>query len=254
MSAKRSYIRVIRKQLGFQAAWVPGQILHLGEYGFIEQGAFIFQGRLTDLGGPGIEEESEAQPDANFQVTTGEKTTVTIKLAGEILENTSLPQAKAGVAFKLENDNALVCKLKGARQERIKNFAKVSDFVLKLFEEGKWDRSWRLVSERIVADGTTIVYSNSGTTVIEATANAPVEDIADASVGLSVSHFAGDEVHVVGAATLTPFVRLVRVRGYLKPDLYGANMLKEIDEFDLDDIRKGKVQLLLVEDEGEFDL
>lgn len=257
MSLKRSYNRIIRRQFGLQAAWMPGQILHLGDYGTMDEGVFVYKGRLSDLGGPSIQAESEPRDDDTFSATTGAGTEVTIKVEGQVLEGTALPQGKAGVTFSLKDEHALVCKLSGARQDRIANIKAVSDFVRGAYKAGKWERDWRLVTERIVAKGATIVYSESGNSRIDATAEVPIKNYADASIGLGVIHNSGSEVHVVGAADLAPFVRIMKLHVFpnpSKPDLRGGNVLTGVHDFAGDELRERMFDSELVEDEGDTDL
>ncbi|MEQ1571686.1 MAG: hypothetical protein ABMA64_39015 [Myxococcota bacterium] len=223
MGIARRYIHRIHRETGFYAAWTPAQPLALGDYGPLDDnGAFQRVGNVGDLGFGPLTALTEPRPNDFLDVTTGSGTSVTIKAAGQVLAGSSLPQASAGLRISITAADALVCKLSGPRQETLKAMAALQAFVVQAYRDGRWTKDWRIVTQRVVADGATIVYSDSDTVEVEATANAEITDIANPSLGFVVVAKKGGSVSVVGAPGLTPFVSLVRLRN----PVFGAPELR----------------------------
>jgi hypothetical protein len=242
MGIARRYIKKIHEETTFYATWTPSQVLELGDYGPLDgDGAFGRMGNVIDLGFPGVKTIAAPRPADFLDITTEAGTTISIKAAGEIMAGSKLPDASAGLAISLAKANSLVCKLKGPKQETVGNLKELQDFIIDLYKTGKWTKDWRVVSQRVIADGTTIVYSDTDAVDVQVTAKAPITDIADASLGFSLVHKRGGAVNVVGGANLSPFVSLVR----LNNPLFGS---PSVETFTADMVRTGEVSPVLVQE------
>ena len=242
MGIAQRYISKIHRETSFFATWTPSQVLSLGDFGTLDSnGAFQLEGKLSKLGFTGLSSVSEARSDDFLEITTESGTSITVKAAGDTMASSKLPQAKAGLSISFTKADALVCKLKGPTQESVDNLKDIEDFVIEQYKAGKWTKEWRIVTQRVFAAGTTIVYSDTQGVAIEATAEAPIQNIADANIGLSIVHKSGGAVNVVGGANLSPFITLVRLH---KP-LFGTPGLKS---FTRDMVVSGEVAPVLVVD------
>lgn len=216
MGIARRYIKKVHEETTFYATWTPSQVLSLGDYGVLDDdGVFVFQGNVKDLGFSAISVNPSTRPDDFLEITTAEGTSINVKLSGQGLPGSKLPDSSAGVVFSLTRSDSLICKLKGPKQESIGNFKALQDFVIQQYTEGKWTKDWRIVNQRVVADGTTIIYSDTDGVEIQASANAPVKNIADPSLQFGLVFKKGGSVSVLGGADLTPFVSLVRLQAPL---------------------------------------
>ena len=242
MGIARRYIKKIHEETTFYAMWSPSQVVDLGDYGPLnDDGVFRRVGNVTDptIGFASIDRGVIPRPADFLDIETEEGTSITVKAEGATLPGSKLPDAKAGLVVSLSQSNALVCKLKGAEQEQIQNFRALQDFIVDLYGRGKWTKDWRIVSERVIADGTTIVYSDTRNVDVEATAEAPITDIADASVQFSVVYKRGGQVSIVGGPGLSPFVSLVR----LHTPLFGS---PSVSSFTAEMVRAGDVSPTLM--------
>lgn len=224
MGIAKEYIKKIHEELAFYASWMPSQVLALGDYGTMnDDGAFVPLGNVSALGFRGLTSVAEKRPDDIFEVSAEEGTSVTVKAAGIVLPGSTLATADAGITFSFAKANALVCKLQGAMQESVTNLGALGSFVVQQHNAGKWKKDWRVVTQRIVAAGTTIVYSATDNAALEVSAKSPVKDIADASLGFSVVRKTGGMVNVVGMPDLAPFMTLMKLRRrfFRQPD-FGA--------------------------------
>ena len=213
MGIARDYIKKIHEELAFYASWMPSQVLALGDYGTMDNdGAFVPLGNVSALGFGELTSVSEKRPDDIFEVSAEEGTSVKVKAAGTAVPGSTLAIADAGITFRFAKANALVCKLKGATQETVNNLGALETFVVQRHRASKWKQDWRVVTQRIVAAGTTIVYSTTDNAALEVSAKSQVRDIADASLAFSVVGKTGGMVHVVGAPDLAPFMTLMKLR------------------------------------------
>jgi hypothetical protein len=240
MGIAKRYIKKIHNETTFYATWTPSQVLALGDYGALDkEGVFVRKGNLADLGFGAVQKLSEPRPDDFLSIATESGTSVTVKAAGDALAASKLPDAKAGVTFGFTKADSLVCKLKGPKQEAIGNIKAVQDFVIAQYKGGMWTKDWRIVNQRVIADGTTIVYADTEGVDVEATAEAPIQDIADASLKFSVVYKTGGSVNVIGASNLSPFVSLVRLYTSI---FHGPR----VESFTPDMVAKGEVTPTLV--------
>src|SRR5688572_12513976 len=210
---QEQYTDDLRKRFGYYATWLPGTPLSLGDVGLVKDNVFTRVANIEDFKIK-FEKLTDDSPD-DLEYSSKGSVSVTAKLSGTVTpEGSSLGKLDAGFIVEFQNENSILFKANQAKIGLIKNTNTLGDQVLRLYEEGKWNKHWVVITELVKSESATILISNSANGKIELKANASVDapklDIADAKFELGAIFSKGLETKIIAQTGLTP---LFKVKG-----------------------------------------
>jgi hypothetical protein len=226
------YVRGVRKKLRYYyAAWLPNEVLSLGDVGTLEKGVFFRQ--KTNLGSPGIKFTVKPDKDATpFSLQSEKGVQIAAKAAGEISTNApNIPKAKAGVTVDFSAKGAFVIKAPLTYETAIANIATLEKQVIELYRKGLWKQEWAVIAKLVTAPTATILVSRSSAGKIELAAEGKFAagstvQLGEADLKFNVSFTSGDIIEFTNAQNVTPFFQLVGLKQRLfkepTPDLLGT--------------------------------
>lgn len=228
-SAQKQYTDEMKKKFGYYATWNPGIPLKLGDIGIIKGNVFT---KISDLESCGMSFEiREDKTPISLEHNSQGSITFTTKLSGTAAPQGSiLASADAGVIVEFSKENSTLFKAKNTTTPSIKDTTKLGDKIIKLYNEGKWNKSWVVITELVEAENATIIISNTSNGKIELKANANIDapkfDIADAKFDFSTQFSRGLETTIVSTAGLTPLFKVMgmKTRLFLPPVLKSKSM------------------------------
>jgi len=178
------YTQEIRRQSGkYHAAWVPEAQFELGSYGVLDGRRFVYQGSIAHLGIPFKTREGTAE--AASQWSTAGSTKVIFS-----------PQATIGgtkVSAKLDiefsSEKAMFFSAAGCQSSRIDDMTALEKALIEKVNSKEWRKHWVVVTELIRSRATIVLVSGgrSAKATIEARADVPQIDLANASIELGVT-------------------------------------------------------------------
>lgn len=231
------------------ANWEPGKPVELGYFGLIDGHKFEHQGNLLDIiQGTGetvdLEVVKDDEPDQKlFASERACKFSIYAKGGTDI--NGAIC-ANAGIDIEFTSEKGVFFNAAECVHDMYANKIRLEKIILKLLEGDLWDKRWAIVTDIVHAGATTVVVSVGKTASIKLEAGADVKEIrlADASIGLNISHAENVGYQEVTAAGMTPLIGLSKV----KKRFLGPNELKPLMKFspstrslsDIDDIEIGE--------------
>jgi hypothetical protein len=160
MKLKSDFAASIRKQLDRYPVWEPGAPLGLGDYGVLRDKTLHILGNIRSIG-------------IEFRKTTGNETTYQFASNGTHLTSAQAsgsvtpPGLGTGVNVSMElqfkEEHGIFIK---ALRSRVVQMADLRDVAIALRNSGRWEFSWKFVTEvRDVHPGTIIMGSSAGSTL-----------------------------------------------------------------------------------------
>jgi len=232
-SAQKQYTNEMKNTFGYYATWNPGVPLKLGDIGTFRNNVFT---RISDLESFGIKfdiraDETKTPLEHNSQgsISTTTKLSGTVAPQGSVLTNMD-----AGIIVEFSKENATLFKANNTTSPSIKDTIKLGEQILKLFEEGRWNKNWVIITELVEAENATIIISNTANGKIELKANAnidaPTFDIADAAFHFSTQFARGLETKIISAERLTPLFKVMGLKTRLfLPPIFRSMCIKAFD-------------------------
>lgn len=229
-SAQEQYTDEMKKKFGYYATWNPGVPLMLGDIGTLKDNVFT---KLSELSSFEIKfdirkDETKTPLEHNSKGSVS----ITTKLSGTVAPQGSvLANADAGIIVEFSKENSTLFKANNTVSPSIKDTIKLGNQIIQLYEEGKWNKQWVIITELVEAENATIIISNSSNSKIElkanANLNAPTFDIADAKFEFSTQFSRGLETKIVSAEKLTPLFKIMgmKTRIFLPPIFRTKNVV-----------------------------
>jgi hypothetical protein len=210
------YVNGIKEKLhNYFAAWLPNQVLQLGDVGVLDGNFFV---RISSLKEMDIDFAIRDDPDPSPIDYVSEKgVSVTFKAAGETNASLpSIPAANAGVGVEFSTQGAFVVNAEKSYEPSIENIAKLQKQVLKAFQKGRWNRNWAVIVKLVRTPVATILVSNSSVSKLELAVEGDISSgtiaLGSGSLSFGVKSQKGDVLKIVGAKNITPFFQLVRIK------------------------------------------
>lgn len=145
----------------FTATWPADTSIELGSVGRFQDGRFIVETSLTELGIP-MQPASEEHHDLNY---FGKNTLQA--LDRYVHQDTNgiyhFNVAARGKTLAIDMGNDFVFMLmKQVTHYHIANIDALTAYILKLYNEGKWQRNWLIVAETFEADQGVVILGRRG--------------------------------------------------------------------------------------------
>lgn len=211
-----------RKLMDYFAAWLPNDILELGDVGLLTGGGWFRWGTLfrretslKDLGISFVERPGTASNPINLASESG--VSISFKAAGESSPLApNIPQAQAGVSVEFGAEAAFVFKATDSYQHTIDNIAKLQTDILKAYRNGEWHSDWVVIVRLVKTPAASILISTSSKSKIELAADASIKtgsvDLGDATIGFTVKMQSGDMISFPLAKDITPLFQLATIK------------------------------------------
>lgn len=238
MKISRKYKRVLRREFGYLATWLPGRPIELGDIGIMKNKQFHKISNISELG-ISFEEEPDETKD-NLEYQNQNQVLVTQKLSGDVAPaESSLIQADAGIILEFKKKGGIIFKASGVTYPSIKDKIKLNRDIIDLFLKGMWLKDWAVVTEVAKAESSTIIISKSSNSKVELKAKGEIKagniNIADTNLDFDVT-FSGDFIlKIIAEQTLTPLFNVSKLmnKGILPSNLHknkpNLNQLSSMD-------------------------
>jgi len=229
-SLAQLYIRGIRRVLGdYYAAWLPNEVLRLGDVGVLRANQFR---RVTSLQAFGVKFDARVdRSPTELDFSSGSDVHLVSKAAGELNEKLpGIPVARAGIGVQFDHAGGFVLKAPATYEHSIENIDQVQERILALFEQGRWKRDWAVIVKLVQAPSASILVAKSSGSSVELEAVGDVESgavtLGDADVRFELRRRVGDVIALPNARDISPLFQLMGVRRRMLrgvvPELLGA--------------------------------
>ena len=212
MSAFKNYNKEVLREYGYRATWGLGTNIEVGMVGTFVDGVFRQESTLENYGITDMQvKKGRLVDDYNFESKRG--VDITFKASGDASPaNSQLAEAEAGFSIHFDREFSVVFRTHQAREIQVQNAAQIGQQIIKLYEEGKWDRDFVVVTNVVQAKAATIIISGEkgGHIDISAKGKATVSDIdlANLSADLDVKWSSKIEQKMVAKKGATPLFRI----------------------------------------------
>lgn len=211
MQLNESYVKEIRKHLGYMAFWLPDSSYGLGTIGVIDDDG-VFD-PISDLESMGIPFEVEQRPGkSNIDYSSAGNVTLNTKSAGKLLPGSKLTKADVGFVLDMGRKHSILFQANEVTTTRIKDKVRLGKGIARLYKDEIWKKEWVVITELKTAASTTIVISSSRNSHVELKVTASAKpaklDIADASLGLDIVSEKGVSFKAIAEGGLTPLFKV----------------------------------------------
>ena len=212
MSLAKKYARELNHKFNLLATWMPNRSLSLGDYGYLKNSEFQYQGNLKDLG---VElTDIRTGTPSDLSMTSGKSVTISHKIAGSgSVPGSSLGATDVGLTVQFEKKKGVAFRANGAQSHSLTNLPAILDQLLK---HPDWNRDWVVITEVISAESATVLISEEGGTTVDLKAATDVGDknlnIANAELGFQVNVQGNLGFEMVSQGATTPLFRANQVR------------------------------------------
>jgi hypothetical protein len=210
-SPVKIYQKEMHNNIGFFATWLPGDHMEIGAVGVMKDGQFRQEATLKDLGiKPQKSVEGSPQP---LKYTSARGTTI------ELSAGVKGPAITTDIKIDFSSEGAFLFDALKVRQVRITNRFDVTADILKLYEEGKWNKEWYVVESLHIAESATIIVSQDQSAGIIMAASSelmiPSTTLADPRIDLSIKSSRGRMFQIIAGRNLQPLYACLRLKDQL---------------------------------------
>ncbi|BDS11277.1 hypothetical protein [Aureispira anguillae] len=233
MKVNKKYTGELSRKFGYLATWLPETPLALGDIGILKKNQFTRISNLADLG---IDfEVIKDNSKSDIEHSSEGAVSISTKASGSMAPaNSVLGELDAGMLVEFSKTDAVLFKANGTLSPSIKDQIGLGKKVLKLYQEGKWDKDWAVITELVTAESATILISgsNKGKVELKAKGNAEAAtiDIANAELNFEISFSKDLSTKIIAQENLTPLFRASKVKSrFLMPPVFGIRALSAMD-------------------------
>lgn len=215
MKTNKKYLRVIKRQFGYMATWLPNKPIALGDIG-IQKGNYFR--RIGNINSRGISFSiNEDNNEGEIEHFTEGAVSITTKASGSAkLSGSSLAKADAGITIKFSKENAILFKAKGCTSPTIQNQIDLGEKILNLYKKGEWNKDWSVITEVVNAKSGVVLVSSSANGIIELKVKS---DISANNIDIADGNFEGNALFSKDVSTkiitdnpFTPLFKSSKVR------------------------------------------
>ncbi len=197
------------------ATWPPDSPVELGDFGFVDASRqFHKMGKVK--ADRGLTFTVSKQPGKPFQMSFASQGKTQVKLNAKGEASAGAPATvRASLEVTFSAENAVFFNAAECVSSIVENKAALGDEIMKLYDAGKWDYRWAVITDLIEVGATTIAISgaNSASIVFGATSDVPQIDLASASVGLGMTTQTNVGFQLATKTGLTPLFGLCKLQG-----------------------------------------
>ncbi len=242
MSSTNHYLRSINKALKYRATWSPGSPMKLGDVGTIQDGVFVQESSLENVGITNATVES-GESFNQFNYTSESGVSISTKAKGSaVLPGSQLTVEDAGFSIDLSNEKSVIFRTSKPTESKITNIANIRENIQELYQKGKWQRDWLVISSVIEVEAATIIVSGGKKGHLDISAKGKAEvansDIVNLDAGLEIKWSRDVAINIVAQQGATP---LYRVHGFRKAWFLGRERFITRDADGISDEDKSKL-------------
>jgi hypothetical protein len=210
------YTKEMFEKFGYLATWTPGVQLELGDVGIIKDRLFTRNTSLKNLGIAFTTREDKTE-EKQEHYSAG-NVSLTIKAAGTAPALGSvLTQAEAGITLEFKKSKSTAYQAVGCVAPMIDDQVALGKTILELFQQGKWNKDWVVVTELVQAKSGTVLISNSSSSKIELSAKGTLTGgaptgIADVSAQLQLAFSKDMMTSLISQNGLTPLFKAKAIK------------------------------------------
>lgn len=220
MSLRSKYAREVLGTFGsgYHANWFPDTRCLLGTYGRIEDDVLIAYGNLRDLG-INYDIDKDAIPSA-LAINGSRNVSVTSKLQGSAnADLPHIPQASVGLGMEFGSEGSFAIAAEEVYEDRIANPGALTDQLIKVRDQGKWDSDYRIVTGFLRMPVATILIAQADKTKVElsleGTLTPSIKELGKATVSTKILWESSGLMKYTPAHDAVPIIQLHRLaRGF----------------------------------------
>lgn len=233
MKINKTYTQELKQQFGYLATWLPGTPMDLGDIGVLKDNQFTKISNLSDFN-----IDFEIEPDtteSDLEHSSKGSVSISTKASGTVApQGSTLGDIDAGITVQFNKENAILFKANGTTSPSIKNQIVLGQQILELYKQGKWDKDWAVITEKVDAKSATILISGSNGGKIELKAKGEVKaaklDIADANLGFELTFSKDLSTKIIAEQSLSPLFKASKVKGRLfSSPVFGMKKISPMD-------------------------
>ena len=201
----------------FYANWMPDQAIALGDYGILNDGIFTHLGNVSQWGVKGIVDSPQSGTD-QIQFASKGAASVTFNAAGSVAVGGVL-NTKPSLKIDFSSERGVFFNAAACKHHMVDDKNALAAAIMHLYRDGKgkWKRDWVVVTDFIEARAATIMVSggSSASIELEATADVPKIDLANASLGLAIkssTNIGYQLIKQADDATLKPLIGFSKIQ------------------------------------------
>lgn len=159
-------------------------LISVGTVGRLRRGVFTFRDTLRDHG---IEFDTRSSTTVKeIRVDSSSGVEVKVKAAGQVLQNSNLPDAEAGVNVRFTRGGRFLFHANGGREDQLQNLTEIGHQISALARQGKWERDWFIVTKARRVSSATLLVSSSSEGTVDLKAKAASTNLGEADVAFDV--------------------------------------------------------------------
>lgn len=206
------YSRELRKEFGLWPSWLPDSTIRLGDFGHLEDGVFVQDGNLSQLG---IDVSRGSSPNHVSDHVFASSGVVSATVAGA----TGVVDAMHGkTTVKFSRSFGAFVALSGCREVRARWLSDVAQRLLELASSSGWDATSYIVSSILRAEAGVIAISSRRGGLFEIEGGTFMVGMGE----LNISRESGLQYSNIMRAGCTPLFSLVRLAAKGQAILRGA--------------------------------
>jgi hypothetical protein len=203
-----TYVKELGGAFKYLPTWVPTNKLQLGD--IIDRRTLEYRGRLNEHTGISFTSRS-APAHGILEYSSAGSVSVTMKLAGQVLADSALGEAEAGIIVRFSRENAIAFEASGCQSEMIADQLGLAKAVLALYKKNDWDRDLMVITEVIRAASVTVLISGGMKGQIELKANGGLDAgaarLSNLGGNLEARHESNVATKIIATRGLTPLYR-----------------------------------------------
>jgi hypothetical protein len=218
-AANLRYINELRARFGYTPTWLPNTPVRLGDVGVLSSNGYE---RLRSLADFGISFHSrDSISSGSLEYISASEVSVMVKQEGQLPVGTSsLAQADGGITVIFGGTGAVLFQAAGCSISSIEDQHLLSDRLLALHAEGRWNIDYVVVTELVQAERTSVLISSANFAAAEFKVNGSFlsASLVSANTDLKLirSHNIGTQIVMEGG--LTPLFKAKGIRRrFLRP-------------------------------------
>jgi len=246
MSSSSHYLKSIHSALKYRATWSPGSAMKLGDVGTLDDGVFIQETSLANLGVTGVQ-TAAGEPFDQFSYTSKSGVSINTKAKGSAqLPGSQLEVEEAGFSIDLTNSKSVIFRTDKPTEHKITNMADIAVQTMELYQKGKWQRDWVVISNVIEVAAATIIISGSKTCHVDISAKGKADvgtaDLVNLDAGLEVKWDKDVAINIVGQQGATPLYRVHGIKRvwFLGRERFGSKSTADLSEEDKKKLTEGE--------------
>lgn len=228
-----SYIKEVLKQLNYYPTWMPGKNVALGEVGILKKGEFVSVTTLEELGIPYQVFTDTTKNDFKIGGSLAKETNLGFDITAPIASK-MLMDAGLKLSFGIKKEKELVFLTKGIVVHQIKNTVGIGSEIEKLYQADVWEREWKVITEVVETDATSILYTKTDNAEIliqpSVTLGKANIEILDTDLQWKIISSSGMDIEIISQEKFIPLFmarKIERVKGEIPKRLFRArNELK----------------------------